>query len=76
MRLKVLDRDGWACTACGRAGRLEVDHRVRMEDGGAVYDLDNLQSLCRECHFRKSQEERMGKPTPQEVKEWRRYLAW
>ena len=71
MRLKVLDRDGWGCVRCGKKGRLEVDHRVRMEDGGAVYDENNLQALCYSCHFSKSQEERMGKPTPPEVKEWR-----
>ena len=75
VRLKVFDRDGWACVKCGKAGRLEVDHRVPLEDGGAVYDLDNLQSLCRGCHLAKSCGERRAKPTPPEVQEWRRYLG-
>ena len=75
VRLKVLDRDGWACVKCGKAGRLDVDHRIPLEDGGAVYDESNLQSLCSDCHFSKSQEERKGKPTPPEVLEWRRYLT-
>ena len=75
VRLLALDRDGWACVKCGRAGRLEVDHRIALEDGGAVFDLGNLQSLCTDCHFEKSQEERRGGPTPPEVLEWRRYLA-
>ena len=71
VRLMVLDRDGWACAKCGKAGRLEVDHRVPLEDGGAVYDLANLQSLCRSCHFAKTRGERGAKPTPPEVQEWR-----
>ena len=51
-RLAALDRDGWRCRHCGRAaGRFEVDHIVPLEAGGAAYALDNLQSLCRPCHF-------------------------
>ena len=71
----VFDRDGWACVTCGKAGRLEADHIKPLEDGGAVYDLVNLQALCRGCHWSKSQEERRGKPTPPEVLAWRRYLT-
>ena len=72
----MLDRDAWACVKCGKAGRLEVDHRVPLKEGGAVYDLDNLQTLCRSpCHFDKSQAERRGKPPSWEVQEWQRYLT-
>ena len=53
VRLKVLDRDGWKCTQCTKAGRLEVDHIKPLENGGAVYALDNLQTLCRSCHIAK-----------------------
>ena len=42
VRLKVLDRDGWKCTTCSKSGRLEVDHRVSMDDGGDIYAMDNL----------------------------------
>ena len=35
---RCLDRDGWACVKCGKAGRLECDHRIPLEDGGAVYE--------------------------------------
>ena len=52
VRLQVLDRDGWRCVQCGKAGRLEVDHVTPMESGGAVYEKRNLQALCRPCHFR------------------------
>ena len=31
-----------------------VDHIVDIADGGAMYDLDNLQPLCIPCHSRKT----------------------
>ena len=75
VRRLVLDRDSWRCQKCGKHGRMEVDHRVPLDLApDRMYDLDNLQSLCQGCHFEKSQEERMGKPTPPEVIEWQRYL--
>ena len=50
-RRAALDRDGWRCTACGRAGRLEVHHRTPLDAGGDPYALDNLETLCRRCHL-------------------------
>lgn len=43
------------CVAQGRLTTtdLVVDHRVRLEDGGAKYDPANLQTLCRACNTRK-----------------------
>ena len=75
IRLTVLDRDAWTCTACGKAGRLEVDHLVPLEDGGALYDLGNLQTLCRSCHFDKTSGERRGREPDPEVAKWRLYLT-
>ena len=58
-RTKAKDRDGWRCVKCGKAGRLEVDHIQPLCDGGGkVYDLSNLQTLCRGCHIKKSRIER------------------
>ena len=74
VRLVVFDRDGWKCRTCGRGGRLECDHIQRLEDGGALYDLGNLQTLCRGCHFDKSQFERRGRGPSPEVEAWKRYL--
>ena len=51
VRRQVLDRDGWRCRECGRAGRLEVHHRVELRHGGAPYDAMNLETLCRFCHI-------------------------
>ena len=39
VRLQVLDRDGYRCTACGKAGILEVDHIVELKAGGAPLAL-------------------------------------
>ena len=70
LRRAVLERDGYRCVKCGRSGRLEVDHRIRKEDGGGD-ELDNLQALCRECHGAKTVKE-----NTQEMRiEWREYLA-
>lgn len=32
----------------------EVDHTHEIEDGGAIWDIDNLQSLCKHCHIVKT----------------------
>ena len=45
------------CEECLRQGIMTpaelVDHIIPIEDGGAIFDLENLQSLCRACHNRK-----------------------
>lgn len=51
VRLAVIDRDGRRCTECGGAGRLEVHHVRPIQAGGAPFDLDNLRTVCRRCHF-------------------------
>ena len=43
---------------CGKLlGYAQVDHRVPVSQGGAVWDPSNLQTLCFSCHARKSAEE-------------------
>ena len=64
VRWAALKRDRWRCRTCGKAGVLEVDHILRLEDGGAEYDLHNLQSLCRPCHISKTSAERGIVPLP------------
>ena len=56
VRRQVLDRDGWRCRECGRYGN-EVDHVRPLKDGGQPYALDNLQTLDRGCHIRKTASE-------------------
>jgi len=31
-----------------------VDHVIAINDGGELFDLDNLRSLCLRCHSRKT----------------------
>lgn len=48
------------CLVRGQVSESTVaDHIVPIEAGGARYDLDNAQGLCRSCHARKSQSERL-----------------
>lgn len=49
VRREVLTRDGHACTKCGSAESLEVDHIVRYIDGGS-HEPSNLRTLCADCH--------------------------
>lgn len=60
-RLRILIRDAYRCQAdgCGRVihGKAaQVDHRIPLEEGGTDDD-GNLQTLCLECHGRKTREE-------------------
>ena len=50
-------RAGYRCEGCGRAGRLEADHVIPLERGGAAYDLANGQALCVACHISKNRRE-------------------
>lgn len=53
-RREVLARDGYRCQQCGSSGPLCVHHVVYRSDGGSD-DLDNLATLCVECHTDKHQ---------------------
>ena len=49
------------CVVCESRGFVsavqEVDHIVPIRLGGSPFDWDNLQSLCKSCHSRKSAKE-------------------
>jgi 5-methylcytosine-specific restriction endonuclease McrA len=38
----------------------DVDHIVPIEQGGAIWDRQNLQPLCAQCHGRKTRAEQHG----------------
>ena len=42
------------CTRCGAIDQLETDH-IRPLHKGGTNEWGNLQSLCRECHQRKTE---------------------
>ena len=46
----------------GKAGRLVAHHVIYLEHGGDEYDVDNLRTLCAECHS-----ETHRKPIPDAV---------
>lgn len=75
LRRAVLERDGWRCVKCGRAGRLEVDHIKPAREGGTDA-LTNLQALCRPCHFAKTAQENARRAKPIKGRaEWKAHLA-
>ena len=67
-RKRTLERDGYRCRTCGRAGRLEVDHVVPLQRGGEPYSAANLQALCADCHVRKTRSEAMRPRTAAEIR--------
>ena len=50
LRLQVMERDGWCCVNCTDDTRTLHVHHKRYK--GRVFDvgLDDLQTLCEECH--------------------------
>jgi 5-methylcytosine-specific restriction enzyme A len=55
---RVKRRDGYACVRCGSGQRLIADHIVERKDGGADLDEANLETLCGDCHAKKTAEAR------------------
>lgn len=60
LRKRALWRDKGLCQSCLKQGRTreakDVDHIKRKADGGEDH-IDNLQSLCSECHEAKTARE-------------------
>lgn len=52
LRLRVFERDGYACLHCGTQENLSCDHIVPESKGGPT-TFENLQTLCRSCNSRK-----------------------
>jgi hypothetical protein len=62
-RKQVLQRDRWRCRICGRPvdKYAQVDHVVpAIEPDDVNCDTDKLQTLCLECHSRKTRLEMNG----------------
>ncbi len=74
LRMRVLHRDNFRCQNidCGKAGRLEVDHIIPLSQGGREH-TDNLQTLCRDCHIRKTAREN-SRPLTAAEKRWSRLV--
>ena len=50
-RAKAIERDSHKCVICGSSERLEVHHKKYRSDGGSD-DMDNLVTLCAQCHIK------------------------
>lgn len=48
----VLNSWGGRCLACGKSGRIEMDHVTPVAKGG-THTVDNVQPLCRGCNAAK-----------------------
>ena len=72
LRHAVFKRDGYRCKECfkGREDgvKLEIDHIVPVAKGG-TNDIDNLQTLCKECNRNKHTNEWIAGETDLEVVE-------
>ena len=67
IRREALERDGWRCRECGKAGRLEVHHLEPLHKGGSN-DVGNLVALCRSCHIQAHR-----RPVSAEQKKWQEF---
>lgn len=53
LRLRVFESDGWKCRACGESTKtLNAHHPVYRPyaEGPWDYDVDEIVTLCAECH--------------------------
>lgn len=58
IRSEVIIRDGYECQECGalggRKGGTELHvHHIELVQNGGKHELDNLTTLCAECHISK-----------------------
>jgi 5-methylcytosine-specific restriction endonuclease McrA len=66
LRIRVLERDRWKCQRCGSSIDLQV-HHLRYRGRLGPDTLDNLISLCANCHAEEHRNVgRMQKPTSQD----------
>ena len=71
----MLQRDKFRCECCGKAGRLELHHIERLEDGGDPWDPANVKILTRDCHIKlTTRENRERNPIPPDVQAWHDFI--
>jgi 5-methylcytosine-specific restriction endonuclease McrA len=61
-RALVRQRDGNRCVHCGSSQGLQAHHIVSLEDGGAAFILNNLETVCSTCHARRHRGEESTRP--------------
>jgi len=57
-RLEIIRRDNYTCTECEFHSTspedFDVDHILAISLGGMCYDIDNVRTLCKSCHHKKT----------------------
>ncbi len=56
----TLQTYGSVCWLCGLPGSDSADHVIARDNGGAVYDLDNLGPAHRSCNFARGKRDATG----------------
>lgn len=57
LKLSVKERDNFKCVECGNSDiELHVHHKIHRKDGGRD-EIDNLITLCVECHTKQHEGE-------------------
>lgn len=52
LRLRAMERDGFACKTCGKSDSTLHVHHLKYVDGGKIWDspVEDLVTLCESCH--------------------------
>lgn len=72
VRRRILKKFNWRCAVCNRYGN-EVDHIQPLHLGGAPWDENNLQVLCKTDHIIKTRSENC-KPVSEQQAEWQAFI--
>lgn len=64
MREYILIRDKYRCQKCGKSGALEVHHVIHLtpdniNNTAITLNDRNLITLCRDCHFKEHEQEKI-----------------
>lgn len=63
LRKQALARDNYLCQECLKNGKLTAgnigDHIHNVKQGGAFWELTNIQTMCASCHAKKSATEKI-----------------
>lgn len=69
LRARIFRERGEQCESCYSIGEVQVHHRIPVSLGGAIWDMDNLAVVCRQCHLEAHRRIEVSK-----MPEWQRKL--